>query len=97
MIDSFGRNITYLRISATELCNLRCRYCMPEDGIHKLKHEDMLTEDEIIMAPNCASPAASRWSKRILYPSAAGQLRWRASEKYVLPPTVCCCRSWQSL
>ena len=55
MIDSFGRNITYLRISATELCNLRCRYCMPEDGIHKLKHEDMLTEDEIIMAVEAAA------------------------------------------
>ena len=50
MIDRLGRNITYLRISVTELCNLRCRYCMPEDGVCKLKHEDMMTEDEIIMA-----------------------------------------------
>ena len=30
MLDRYGRNITYLRLSVTELCNLRCRYCMPE-------------------------------------------------------------------
>ena len=50
MTDLFGRNITYLRLSVTELCNLRCRYCMPEDGICKKRHEDMLTEDEMILA-----------------------------------------------
>ena len=55
MIDRLGRNITYLRISVTELCNLRCRYCMPEDGVCKLKHEDMMTEDEIIMAVEAAT------------------------------------------
>lgn len=55
MIDRLGRNITYLRISVTELCNLRCRYCMPEDGVCKLAHEDMMTEDEIIMAVETAA------------------------------------------
>ena len=55
MIDQFGRNITYLRISVTELCNLRCRYCMPEDGICKKRHEDMLTEEEIIQAVQAAA------------------------------------------
>ena len=55
MIDRLGRNITYLRISVTERCNLRCRYCMPEDGICKMKHEDMMTEDEIIMAVEAAA------------------------------------------
>ena len=30
MTDGYGRSITYLRLSVTELCNLRCRYCMPE-------------------------------------------------------------------
>ena len=50
MLDSFGRDITYMRVSVTELCNLRCRYCMPEDGVCKKKHEEMLTEDEIINA-----------------------------------------------
>jgi len=55
MIDSYGRNITYLRLSVTELCNLRCRYCMPADGICKLRHEDVLTEDEMIMAVETAA------------------------------------------
>ncbi len=55
MVDHFGREITYLRISVTELCNLRCRYCMPEDGICKKSHEDMLTEDEIITAVRAAA------------------------------------------
>ena len=55
MLDSFGRNITYMRISVTELCNLRCRYCMPEDGICKKSHEDMLSEDEMITAVRAAA------------------------------------------
>ena len=50
MRDSFGREITYLRVSVTELCNLRCRYCMPADGVCKKEHEDMLTEEEILLA-----------------------------------------------
>ena len=55
MLDSYGRKITYLRLSVTELCNLRCRYCMPEDGICKLRHEEMLTEDEMIQAVEIAA------------------------------------------
>ena len=55
MIDRLGRNITYLRISVTELCNLRCRYCMPEEGICKKQHSQMLTEDEIITAVEAAA------------------------------------------
>lgn len=55
MIDSFGRKISYLRLSVTERCNLRCRYCMPEDGICKRSHEEMLTEDEMIMAVEAAA------------------------------------------
>ncbi len=55
MIDHFGRSIHYMRISVTELCNLRCRYCMPEDGICKKSHEEMLTEDEIILAVRAAA------------------------------------------
>lgn len=45
--DSFGRNITYLRISVTDLCNLRCKYCMPEEGITKVHHSDILSIEEI--------------------------------------------------
>ena len=55
MIDSHGRNITYLRLSVTERCNLRCRYCMPEEGICKKPHEAMLTEDEMILAVKAAA------------------------------------------
>ena len=55
MKDSFEREITYLRLSVTELCNLRCRYCMPEDGVCKKLHEEMLTEEEMIMAVQAAA------------------------------------------
>ena len=55
MIDRLGRNITYLRISVTDKCNLRCRYCMPEDGVCRKDHADMLTEDEIITAVEAAA------------------------------------------
>ena len=55
MIDQFERSITYLRISVTELCNLRCRYCMPAEGVCKKNHGDMLTEDEMIQAVEAAA------------------------------------------
>lgn len=48
MIDSFGREINYLRISVTDLCNLRCKYCMPENGVEKKCHNEMLRNEEII-------------------------------------------------
>ena len=47
MKDGFGRNINYLRVSLTDRCNLRCRYCMPEEGIEKKSHADMLSLEEI--------------------------------------------------
>lgn len=47
MYDRFGREIYYLRISVTDLCNLRCIYCMPEEGVKKRRHEDILTIEEI--------------------------------------------------
>ncbi|MDD7741105.1 MAG: radical SAM protein, partial [Lachnospiraceae bacterium] len=55
MLDQFGRSITYMRISVTELCNLRCRYCMPEEGICKKSHFDMMTEEEMITAVKAAA------------------------------------------
>ncbi len=55
MKDSLGRNITYLRLSVTELCNLRCRYCMPAEGVEKRRHEDMLTEEETALAVKAAA------------------------------------------
>ena len=48
MKDRFGREIDYLRISITDRCNLRCRYCMPEDGFHKVDSRQVLTIDEYI-------------------------------------------------
>ena len=48
MIDQFERKIEYVRISLTDRCNMRCRYCMPETGVEKLRHEDILTFAEIL-------------------------------------------------
>jgi len=47
VFDRFNRQIDYLRISVTDRCNLRCRYCMPEEGIKLLRHQDILSYDEI--------------------------------------------------
>ncbi|MBQ4611093.1 MAG: GTP 3',8-cyclase MoaA [Clostridia bacterium] len=55
MKDNFGREIKYLRLSVTELCNLRCRYCMPEDGVCKKSHADMLTAEEMVTAVRAAA------------------------------------------
>lgn len=46
MKDDCGRELNYLRISVTDLCNLRCNYCMPE-GVPKCSHDDILTYEEI--------------------------------------------------
>jgi cyclic pyranopterin phosphate synthase len=47
MEDGFGRRIEYLRISVTDKCNLRCVYCMPEEGLPWLKREQILRYEEI--------------------------------------------------
>ena len=47
MFDRFERKIDYLRISVTDKCNLRCVYCMPAEGVPLLRHEDMLSFEEI--------------------------------------------------
>ena len=47
MFDRFDRNLNYLRISVTDRCNLRCIYCMPEEGIKLFRHEEILTFNEI--------------------------------------------------
>lgn len=47
MLDLYNRRINYLRISVTDRCNLRCRYCMPEDGVCMVRHEEILTFEEI--------------------------------------------------
>ena len=55
MTDPYGRKIEYLRVSVTDLCNLRCRYCMPPDGVCKRPHADMLTQEELITAMEAAA------------------------------------------
>ena len=55
MIDRLGRDITYLRISLTDKCNLRCRYCMPEEGVCRRSHHEMMNEDEIVTAVEVAA------------------------------------------
>ena len=54
MFDRFNRHINYLRISVTDRCNLRCIYCMPAEGIKLLRHEDILSFDEIFEVANIA-------------------------------------------
>ena len=47
MLDGFGRKITYLRLSVTDRCNLRCAYCMPKGGLSALPHSEILSFEEI--------------------------------------------------
>jgi len=47
MLDRFDRAITYLRISVTDKCNLRCTYCMPADGVPARSHGDFLTLEQM--------------------------------------------------
>ena len=55
MQDGFTREINYLRISVTDLCNLRCRYCMPETGVEKYPHEQILSAEEIGEIAECCA------------------------------------------
>ena len=47
MLDNQGRNIRYLRLSVTDRCNFRCRYCMPAEGVSKREHSEMLSFEEL--------------------------------------------------
>lgn len=47
VLDRYNRHINYLRISVTDRCNLRCTYCMPEEGIRLISHDEILSYDEI--------------------------------------------------
>jgi GTP 3',8-cyclase len=48
LLDPYRRRINYLRISLTDRCNLRCSYCMPEDGIPLIPHHEILTYEELL-------------------------------------------------
>jgi len=55
LTDGFGRKIDYLRISVTDLCNLRCVYCMPAEGVAKRAHNANMSVEEIITAAEAAA------------------------------------------
>ena len=46
LLDSYGREINYVRLAVTDRCNLRCVYCMPEQGLQWIKRNELLTLDE---------------------------------------------------
>lgn len=62
MRDRYGRDINYLRISITDRCNLRCRYCMPE-GIESVPMAEILTYEEILTIVKCAAELGIRHIK----------------------------------
>ncbi|SDO35545.1 GTP 3',8-cyclase MoaA [Desulforhopalus singaporensis] len=47
LIDNLGRCLTYLRLAITDRCNLRCRYCMPPEGASFLRHDQILSYEEL--------------------------------------------------
>ena len=55
MRDSYNREINYLRISVTDRCNLRCIYCMPASGVRRIRHDEILSFEEIIAIAREAS------------------------------------------
>ncbi|MEU5421167.1 GTP 3',8-cyclase MoaA [Streptomyces sp. NPDC001407] len=57
LIDTYGRAATDLRVSLTDRCNLRCTYCMPEEGLQWLAKPDLLTDDEIVRLVHIAVTA----------------------------------------
>lgn len=52
--DTFGRKINYLRLSVTDRCNMRCRYCMPAAGIDKLEHQNVLSYEKLYLLAQAA-------------------------------------------
>jgi cyclic pyranopterin phosphate synthase len=60
MVDSFGRRVEYLRISVTDKCNLRCVYCMPEEGLPWLKKDQLLSYEEIHQIVQLLAPVGLR-------------------------------------
>jgi len=48
LIDNWGREINYLRVAVTDRCNLRCFYCMPEEGINYLPRHELLSYEELL-------------------------------------------------
>jgi GTP 3',8-cyclase len=55
LLDTFNRQISYLRISVTDRCNLRCIYCMPKEGLSPIGHDDILRYEEILRVARSAA------------------------------------------
>ena len=55
ILDYFGRRISYLRISVTDRCNLRCLYCMPPEGVLQIPHSEILSYEEIRIVVRAAA------------------------------------------
>lgn len=85
MIDKHGREISYLRISLTELCNFRCRYCMPEEGVEKKCHSEMMTEEELVCLVRAAAALGIR------------KLRVTGGEPLIKKNIVSICRTLSSI
>ncbi|NLC89417.1 MAG: radical SAM protein [Clostridiaceae bacterium] len=60
MRDDLGRDLSYLRISVTDRCNLRCRYCMPAEGVSFVEHSEILSYEEIMRLVRIAAPMGIR-------------------------------------
>lgn len=60
MVDRFGRRVDYLRLSVTDLCNYRCRYCMPAEGVRKRSHGDILRVEECLEIVRAAAACGVR-------------------------------------
>ena len=102
MVDSYARAITYLRISITDRCNYRCRYCMPDGGIEKCAHGDICSLEELrdmaAAAVRCGVRkirAASRSCGAARSISAECLRKFRALKSCVLPRTAVCLQSRQ--
>ena len=103
MLDGCGRTIDYLRLSVTDLCNYRCRYCMPPEGVAKRDHGDILSLEELadiaraavrLGVKKFASLAESLWSAGGSWSCAASCGPFRAFRSCVLPPTAPCFPNW---
>jgi GTP 3',8-cyclase len=57
LIDTYGRRINYLRLSVTDRCNMRCSYCMPEAGVEKLSHNQVLSYEDLLRVASQAVAA----------------------------------------